>query len=175
MRWIFALVMACLTAGIFACTAQEVSRMNGQKIDIYELGPDQLPIIFWRLDQGDYESVEALLGSGLDVNIRGFYAKTPAIWAAQSSNWKGVKFLIDRGADLSLYGGDGTTVAGFAKTSRLRVNSAPWRDLEEVRAILKERGLYDDVPTPKQLRDEMAAGKIPRPETFDRNKWPPRK
>ncbi len=46
MRWIFALVMACLTAGIFACTAQEVSRMNGQKIDIYELGPDQLPIIF---------------------------------------------------------------------------------------------------------------------------------
>ncbi len=149
--------------------------MNGQRVDVYELGPDHLPVIFWKLDQDDYKDVEALLSSGVDINIRGFYAQTPVIWAAQSSNWKGVKFLIDRGADLSLYGADGTTVAGFAKTSRLRLDSEAGRDLEQVRAILKKRGLYDDVATPKQLRDQMAAGRIPTPEPFNRNNWPPRK
>lgn len=149
--------------------------MKEQGVDIYELGPDNLPVIFWRLDQDDYKSVNALLRSGLDINVRGFYAQTPAIWAAQSSNWKGVKFLIDRGADIALYGADGTTVAGFAKTSRLRLDSEAGRDLKEVRAILEARGLYDNVLTPKQLRDQMAAGTIPTPAPFDRNNWPPRK
>lgn len=163
-----------VAATILCVFAQDVRQALAERADIYELGPDHFPITFWRLDQDDYKSVDALLQSGLDINIRGFYAKTPAIWAAQSSNWKGVKFLIDRGADIALYGADGTTVAGFAKTSRLRLDSEAGRDLEEVRAILMERGLYDNVPTPKQLRDQMAAGKIPTPQGFNRNNWPPR-
>lgn len=146
--------------------------MNEQKVDIYELGPNKLPIIFWKLNEHDYKGIQSLLDSGLDINIRGFYAQTPAVWAAQSDNWEGVKFLIDRGADITLYGADGTTVASFAKTSRLRLDSERGRDLEEVRAILKAQGLYDNVPTSKQLRDQMAAGKIPTPQGFNRNNWP---
>lgn len=100
---------------------------------------------------------------------------TAVIWAASSGDWKGVLFLIEHGADLSLYGANGVTVANFAKTSRLRPDSGPGRDLEEVRAILRQRGLYGAVASPKQLRDQMAAGTIPTPVPFDPDNWPPRK
>lgn len=148
--------------------------MNEKNVDIYALGPNG-PMLFWKIQAEEYDGAQALLNAGADINVRGFSAETPAISAATADDWKGVLYLADCGADLSLYGANGFTVANMAKGSRLRLDSEQGGYLEKVRGILDDRGLYDNVLTSKQLRDQMAAGKIPTPQGFNRNNWPPRK
>ncbi|WP_272833781.1 hypothetical protein [Paracoccus fistulariae] len=145
-----------------------------QNVDIYKLYND-LPVIFWRISERNYPAVDALLKAGADLETRGFFGMTPVISAATSDGWGMVKFLIEQGADPSAYAGNGRTVANKALTSRVILDSPNGRDLQDVRAILTERGLYDDVPTPAELRAQMEAGTLPRPPYFDEwraTHWP---
>ncbi|MDB6180876.1 ankyrin repeat domain-containing protein [Paracoccus fistulariae] len=146
-----------------------------QNVDIYELYND-LPVIFWRISERNYPAVDALLKAGADLETRGFFGVTPVIWAAGGGSWGMVKFLIERGADPSAYAGNGMTVADLALTSRVLLDSPNGQDLEDVRAILAERGLYDDIPTSAELRAQMDAGTLKRPPYFDEwraTHWPP--
>lgn len=147
--------------------------MGSGNVDIYELGPNG-PVLFWLVQSEEYDKAQALLNAGADVNVRGAFAMTPAIWAATSDDWGGVMFLIQNGADLALYGANGVTVAYLAESSRLELDSARGQQLQKVRAILKQRGLYDNVTPPNQLKAQMEAGAIPTPKGFNRNNWPPR-
>jgi ankyrin repeat protein len=145
-----------------------------EKIEIYQLHND-LPIIFWRIEQLDYAAVDALLKAGADIETRGFFGMTPVIWAASGDSWGMVKFLIERGADLTAHAGNGRTLANKALTSRVLLDSANGQDLQDVRAILAKRGLYDDVRAPADLRAQMDAGTLPRPPYFDAwraQNWP---
>ncbi len=157
-------LIAALAAGW--AFAEDERQDMADKIDIYELYND-LPIIFWRIEQQNYSAVGAQLKAGVDIETRGFFGMTPVIWAASGGSWGMVKFLIDRGADLTAYAGNGMTVAELALNSRVLPDSQNGRDLQDVRAILAERGLYDDVPTPAELRTQMQAGTLPRPPYFD--------
>ena len=165
-------LIAALAAGW--AFAEDERQDMADKIDIYELYND-LPIIFWRISQRNYPAVGALLDAGVNIETRGFFGMTPVIVAATGDGWGMVKLLIDRGADLSAYAGNGMTVADLALTSRVLLDSPNGRDLQDVRAILAERGLYDDVPTPAELRTQMQAGTLPRPPYFDawrETHWP---
>ncbi|AUH34177.1 ankyrin repeat domain-containing protein [Paracoccus tegillarcae] len=146
--------------------AKDEGRNTEQKVDIYEMYND-LPIIFWRISQRNYPAVDALLKAGADIETRGFFGMTPVIAAATGDGWGMVKLLIERGADLNAYAGNGMTVANLALTSRVLLDSPNGQDLQDVRAILAERGLYDDIPTPAELREQMEAGTLPRPPYFD--------
>ena len=157
-------LIAALAAGW--AFAEDERQDMADKIDIYEL-VNKKPIIFWRIDQQNFSAVEALLKAGADIEIHGGFGMTPVIWAASSDNWRMVKLLINRGADLSAYAGNGMTVANMAPTSRILPDGPNGQALQQVRAILAERGLYDDVPTPAELRAQMEAGILPRPPYFD--------
>ncbi len=159
----FALITALAVGWAFA---EDERQDMADKIDIYEL-VNKKPIIFWRIDQQNFSAVEALLKAGADIEIHGGFGMTPVIWAASSDNWRMVKLLINRGADLSAYAGNGMTVANMAPTSRILPDGPNGQALQQVRAILAERGLYDDVPTPAELRAQMEAGTLPRPPYFD--------
>ncbi|WP_157994856.1 ankyrin repeat domain-containing protein [Paracoccus tegillarcae] len=137
-----------------------------KKVDIYAVYND-LPIIFWRIDQQNYPAVDALLKAGADIETRGIFGMTPVIWAASGGSWGMVKFLIDRGANLTAYAEDGMTVANLALNSRVLLDSPNGQDLQDVRAILAERGLYDNIPTRAELREQMEAGTLSRPPYFD--------
>ncbi len=57
----------------------------------------------------------------------------------------------------------------------VRDTSPNGQDLQDVRAILAKRGLYEDVPTPEELREQMEAGTLPLPPSFDawrKTHWP---
>ena len=159
----FALIAALAVGWAFA---KDERQDIADKIDIYELHND-LPIIFWRISQRNYPAVGALLDAGVNIETRGFFGMTPVIVAATGDGWGMVKLLIDRGADLSAYAGNGMTVADLALTSRVLLDRPNGRDLQDVRTILAERGLYDDVLTPAELRAQMEAGILPRPPYFD--------
>lgn len=148
--------------------------MGSDNVDIYELGPNG-PILFWLVQSEEYDKAQALLNAGADINVRGAFAMTPAIWAATSDDWNGVLFLIQNGADLTLYGTNGVTVAYLAESSRLKLDSERGQKLQKVRDILKQRGLFDNIATPRQLKDQMAAKDIPTPQGFNHNNWPPRR
>ena len=138
----FALIAALAVGWAFA---KDERQDIADKIDIYELHND-LPIIFWRISQRNYPAVGALLDAGVNIETRGFFGMTPVIVAATGDGWGMVKLLIDRGADLSAYAGNGMTVADLALTSRVLLDSPNGRDLQDVRTILAERGLYACIP-----------------------------
>ena len=167
---------ACVSTPQTGGADREQNDMNrrNNSVDIYELGPDGLPIIFWRIHQEDSAAVQALLDAGADIEVRGFFGVTPVIWAAASGQWDFVKFLVERGADLSAYGANGFTVTNSARRSNLRLESRQGQHLQDVRDILRQRGLYDTVPGTAALRAQMAAGTIPTPPIFRRANWPPR-
>lgn len=166
-----ALIAALTMVWIFTTDGGQVMAEN---IDVYELRND-LPIIFWQIEQENYSAVDALLKAGADIETHGFFGMTPVIWAASGGSWRMVKFLIERNADLAAYAGNGMTVADLARQSRVLVESPDGQALQDVRTILAKRGLYENIPTPADLRAQMDAGTLPRPAYFDEwraKHWP---
>jgi len=90
----------------------------------------------------DLSEVKRLVAAGEDIEQPLFRRGTPAIHAAASANWDIVLFLLRSGADPAAKDTGGLTVAALARGSRLDPAAPEYRDLEAVRAILRERGLY---------------------------------
>ena len=121
-------------------SAEELSR---RAIDIDEQGPNGQHVIFWRIQERKYDEVEDYLNAGVDIDVRGFRDVTPVIWAAGTGNWEMVIFLEERGADLGLGSRDGMTVCSVQDGKPTRLDTENGRALEEVRRILRERGLCE--------------------------------
>ena len=117
--------------------------MGRGKIDINEQGPNGQHMIFWRIQEGKFDEVGAFLDAGVDVNIRGFREKTPAIWAAGTVSWDMVLFLAKRGADLSASDRDGMSVCSIQDGLPTRLDTENGRALDEVRRILREREICE--------------------------------
>lgn len=121
---------------------------NGRNevVDINEMGPNNQHMIFWRIQEDDFDSVEAFLDAGVDVNIRGFMGMTPAIWAAGAGGWRMVELLASRGADLDIAARNGRTIADYVQLSEalknVKLDSPDGRAYLRVIQILKDRGLY---------------------------------
>lgn len=90
----------------------------------------------------DLSEVKRLVAAGENIEQPLFRRGTPAIHAAASANWDIVLFLLRSGADPAAKDTGGLTVAALARSSRLDPAAPEYRDLEAVRAILRERGLY---------------------------------
>jgi len=90
----------------------------------------------------DLSEVKRLVAAGEDIEQPLFRRGTAAIHAAASANWDIVLFLLRSGADPAAKDTGGLTVAALARGSRLDPAAPEYRDLEAVRAILRERGLY---------------------------------
>ncbi|XP_067654233.1 uncharacterized protein [Haliotis asinina] len=96
----------------------------------------------WR---GDLETVKRILAEGdVDINYRGWYSRTPVMWAAWRGHRDVVEFLVGRGADVSLVDRDGDNVLHLACRGG---------DLETVKLILSmnvvdinSRGWYSKTP-----------------------------
>ncbi len=61
------------------------------------------------VEEGKLKTVEALLASGADVNIRGEYGKTPLHFAARSDLTEVAKILLSNGADVNAADKKGAT------------------------------------------------------------------
>ena len=134
--------LAALTP-LFASCGQ--AQTGAGTVDINEMGPNNQHMIFWRIQQRDFEAVTAFLDAGVDVNIRGFNGTTPAIWAASSDGWRFVEMFAERGADLSLSSRSGVTVARVVQLAddvgRVRAGTDEAQALDLVRARLQRQGL----------------------------------
>lgn len=90
----------------------------------------------------DVEKVRRLVAAGADIEQLLFNDESPALMAAKVDCWDIVLFLLEQGADPAAPDVFGDTIAPIARTSRLHPDAPEYRDLEAVRAILHERGLY---------------------------------
>ena len=134
--------LAALTP-LFASCGQ--AQTGAGSVDINEMGPNNQHMIFWRIEQRDYDAVIAFQDAGVDVDIRGFMGMTPAIWAATSDGWQFVELFAERGANLGLSTRDGMTVADMVRMTdevrSVRAGSAEERALNAVRERLMRQGL----------------------------------
>ena len=116
-----------------------------QSVDINEMGPNNQHMIFWRIEQDDFDAVTAYLDAGVDPDIGGFMGMTPAIWAAGANGWRMVELLAKRGADLSLVARNGMSVPAIVRQSQelgnVRLSSPDGQAFLRVQDILRERGL----------------------------------
>ena len=130
---------------IAGCTDDTSGSSGSGNVDVAEMGPNNQHMIFWRIQQRDFEAVTAFLDAGVDVNIRGFNGTTPAIWAASSDGWRFVEMFAERGADLSLSSRSGVTVARVVQLAddvgRVREGTDEAQALDLVRTRLQRQGL----------------------------------
>ncbi len=94
------------------------------------------------IDRDDAREVERLARAGADLEAPLFNRGTATILAASRGQWGTVLILLEHGANPAAQDRRGTTLAAQAKRSRVRPGTALYQDLEAVRAILRERGLY---------------------------------
>jgi len=90
----------------------------------------------------EVDRVRRVVGAGADIHEPGFLDQTPVLLAAKIETWDIVLYLIENGADVASADRDGQTLASVARTSHLDPEAPEYSNLEAVRAILRERGLY---------------------------------
>jgi hypothetical protein len=100
--------------------------------------PSGDPILFAALEEGWSANVLALLEAGVDLKVRDREGWTPLLAHATGRrgfgprNWVGVHDLLVRGADPSVPGPDGTTLASlFAKTQPFEIHPDRLEDLRK--------------------------------------------
>lgn len=126
-------------------------------VDITATGPNGLPIIFWRIEQDDRDAVRALIGAGMDIEIKGFQQATPVLAAATANAWITTEMLLQMGADPTAASRLGFTLPWLASTAVMPGASAEGKAQARVRARLDELGLMDEIyepPRVKALRDQ---------------------
>ncbi len=127
-----------------------------------EKGPDGQPIIFWRIKQENRDAISAMLDAGYDIEIKGGFDATPIIGAALIDDWQTVLLLLKRGANPMVADRRGFTLNDLMNTSRVDPKGSYGVALEEVRALLKQRGVSDKVYEPPQVK-----------EMLKNDEWPP--
>lgn len=139
--------------------------MSGDKTDPNGMGPDGLPIIFWIIERNELERVRQLLDAGANIESRGFGRATPALAAAIPDTWTICLLLLRRGANPWASNHAGFTIAYLASTSKVvNPKTEEFKALQEVRLFLKDRGLYDRIYRPEEVKALNTAGRWPPAE-----------
>ena len=131
------------------------------KPDIQEIGPDGLPIIFWRIKQEQEAVVFALLNAGADIEAQGYHGATPILAAALVDNWPLVVGLIERGANVGAVDRRGFNLPYLTTQASAAAETPTGVALQAVRAYLNERLMLERIYTPAQVRDLLAKGAWP--------------
>ncbi|XP_067653812.1 ankyrin repeat domain-containing protein 2-like [Haliotis asinina] len=105
-----------------------VEFLVGRGADVSLVDSDGNNILHWACREGHLETVKLILSLNVvDINSRGWYSRTPVMWAAENRHSDVVKFLVDRGTDVSLVDRGGNNVLHLACRGG---------DLETVKLIL---------------------------------------
>lgn len=135
--------------------------MSEGKVDIEARGPDGLPGIFWLIKQEDMAGIAAWIDAGGDIEARGYHGASPALAAAVIENWPAVLWLLERGARADVADGRGYTLGFLATRSRVAPDGRYGRALAEVRSILADRGLLEQIHEPAAVKRMIAEGRWP--------------
>ena len=109
---------------------------------------------------GSPDDIDAYLSRGGDIEKNVFDGDTPILFAASSQRWDLVLRLIEHGANLSVRGGSGVTLGELAATSNVKLRSERGAYLQEVRSILKMKGLMESRDYYEEVRRERGARKM---------------
>ena len=131
------------------------------KPDIKELGPDGLPIIFWRIKQEDEAAVLALINAGADIEAQGYHGSTPLLTTAMLANWPLAVALIERGANVGAVDRLGYNLPYLTTQNNPAADSPSGVALQAVRVYLNERLMLERVYKPAEVRDLLAKGAWP--------------
>ena len=107
-----------------------------------ETRSSEIPVLESAIMDRDVERVRRTVATGVDIDEPGFRDQTPVLLAAKIETWDIVLYLIGEGADVASADRDGQTLSLVARGSSIHPDAPEYRDLEAVRAILRERGLY---------------------------------
>jgi hypothetical protein len=155
-------VLAGLVAVLAACGIGRHGMAGAEaKLDIKEIGPDGLPIIFWRIKQENEAAVFALLNAGADIEAQGYHGATPILSAALIDNWPLVVGLIERGANVGAVDRRGFNLPYFTTQASPDPDGPTGAALQTVRLYLNERLMLERVYAPAEVRDLMAKGTWP--------------
>ncbi len=131
------------------------------KPDIKELGPDGLPIIFWRIKQENEAAVLALINAGADIEAQGYHGSTPLLTAAMLANWPLVGALIERGANVGAVDRLGYNLPYLTTQNNPPADTPNGAALQAVRVYLNERLMLERVYKPAEVRDLLTKGAWP--------------
>ena len=166
---IFAILGSLVVVIATGCSDQtssnEDNKRNDQVVQLEDIkdekGPDGQPIIFWRIKQENRDAISAMLDAGYDIETKGGFDATPIIGAALIDDWTTVLLLLKRGANPMVADRRGFTLNDLMNTSRVDLKGSYGVALEEVRALLKKRGINDTVYTPPQVKEMLKNGEWP--------------
>jgi ankyrin repeat protein len=108
----------------------------------------QRPATFVALGQGRLANVKALVSAGADINAKSPDGDTMALEAAYANEFDAVRQLLEAGADHTLTGSNGASVAWVTQRAAVPQGSAVARDRDAVIAILKKQGVVFPVSRP---------------------------
>ena len=156
-------------AVITGCTGETDANSNRKtkhqveelKTEMEKKGPDGQPIIFWRITQENREAISALLDLGYDIETKGGFGVTPVIDAALIDDWITVLLLLERGANPLAASRNGLTLTNLLSTSRVDRKGRYGVALEQVQALLKNKGINDTAYTPVEVKKMLADGEWP--------------
>ena len=131
------------------------------KLDIAELGPDGLPIIFWRIKQEDEAAVLALINAGADIEAQGYHGSTPLLTTAMLANWPLAVALIERGANVGAVDRLGYNLPYLTTQNNPPVDTVNGAALQAVRVYLNDRLMLERVYKPAEVRDLLTKGAWP--------------
>lgn len=157
---LFWFALLVLTPVVFFVSCQRVDMPNSS-IDIEAKGPDGLPGIFWLIKERDQSAVGAWLDAGGDIESKGYHGATPVLAAAIIDDWPMVLYLIHRGARLDVADKRGFTLGYRSTTTRVDLEGIFGPALLEVREVLAEADLLDEIYPPQVVREMKAAGEWP--------------
>ena len=159
LRRVFVAGMALALAG---CGTGRIGMAGADtKPDIKELGPDGLPIIFWRIKQENEAAVLALINAGADIEAQGYHGSTPLLTTAQLANWPLVLALIERGANVGAVDRIGFNLPYLTTQNNPAPDTPNGVALQAVRVYLNDRLMLERVYKPAEVRDLMAKGQWP--------------
>ena len=97
-------------------------------------------------------------GGEIEENV--FNGQTPVLFAANADRWDIVSVLVERGANLEVVDRMGVTLGESAATSNVKLRSERGAYLQEVRSILKMKGLMESRDYYEEVRRERGARKM---------------
>jgi len=136
--------------------------MSDILVESHMKGPDNQPIIFWRIKEEDRDAIAQLLDSGYSLETKGGFGATPIIAAALIDDWITVLLLLERGANAYAADRRGMTMTYLLTTSNVASDGKYGIARMRVREFLEFKYSRIVAYEPSKVKTMVA-----------KNEWPP--